>query len=305
MRKAIGFAGEECRRLNVSAWRQYKHNIKQLKRLMRKAEKTKRPTYKDEGRQVSQVNKVLCAHKSYIEQAEIFLDKISATESDLQQQGLYDPIRWIGVDKLTCHARRQINQIRRRVFYGEIIPHEEKVFSIFEEHTEWISKGKKKAPVELGLRVCITTDQYGFVLHHRVMEGETDVDIAVAMVIQTQERFNYLDRCSFDKGFYSKENHEALNNIIDVTMPKKGYLNKTDLQREHGTNYIKRRHQHSAVESAINALEVHGLDRCLDHGIVGFKRYVALAVTARNIQHLGSILKDDKRRRSLMMKKAA
>ncbi len=156
MRKAIGFSGEECRRLDVSAWRQYKHNIKQLKRLMRKAEKTKRPTYKDEKRQVSQVKKVQCTHKSYIEQAEIFLEKISETESDLQHQGLYDPIRWIGVDKLINHAKRQIDQIRRRVFCGEIIPHEEKVFSIFEEHTEWISKGKKKAPVELGLQYMYT-----------------------------------------------------------------------------------------------------------------------------------------------------
>jgi hypothetical protein len=44
------------------------------------------------------------------------------------------------------------------------------------------------------------------------------------------------------------------------------------------------------VESAINALEVHGLDLCRDHGITGFKRYVALAVVARNIQRLGAIL---------------
>jgi len=46
---------------------------------------------------------------------------------------------------------------------------------------------------------------------------------------------------------------------------------------------IRLRHQHSAVESAINALEQHGLDQCPDHGITGFKRYVALAVLARNI----------------------
>ncbi|MFT5115808.1 MAG: IS5 family transposase, partial [Parasphingorhabdus sp.] len=47
---------------------------------------------------------------------------------------------------------------------------------------------------------------------------------------------------------------------------------------------------HSAVESGINALEVHGLDRCLDHGIDGFRRYVALAIVARNMQKLGTEL---------------
>jgi hypothetical protein len=44
------------------------------------------------------------------------------------------------------------------------------------------------------------------------------------------------------------------------------------------------------VESAINGLEVHGLDVCLDHGIEGFKRYVAWAVLARNIHRIGAIL---------------
>ena len=38
------------------------------------------------------------------------------------------------------HAERQIDQIRRRVMNGKSIPHAEKVFSIFEEHTEWIVK---------------------------------------------------------------------------------------------------------------------------------------------------------------------
>ena len=54
--------------------------------------------------------------------------------------------------------------------------------------------------------------------------------------------------------------------------------------REHAPDLVALRHQHSAVESAINALEVNGLDCCLDHGIDGFKRYITLAVVARNIQ---------------------
>ena len=44
------------------------------------------------------------------------------------------------------------------------------------------------------------------------------------------------------------------------------------------------------MESAINALEQHGCDRCPDHGIDGFKRYVALRVLARNLQRIGTIL---------------
>ncbi|MDY6990946.1 MAG: hypothetical protein SWQ30_23130, partial [Thermodesulfobacteriota bacterium] len=38
-----------------------------------------------------------------------------------------------------------------------------------------------------------------------------------------------------------------------------------DKEIEHSEEFIKSRRKHSAVESSINALENHGLDRCLDH----------------------------------------
>jgi len=43
-----------------------------------------------------------------------------------------------------------------------------------------------------------------------------------------------------------------------------------------------------AVESTINVLEVHGLNKCTDHGLNGFKRYIAMVV-ARNIQRLAQL----------------
>ncbi|MCU7903514.1 MAG: ISNCY family transposase, partial [Candidatus Thiodiazotropha sp. (ex Lucinoma aequizonata)] len=58
--------------------------------------------------------------------------------------------------------------------------------------------------------------------------------------------------------------------------------------------FVRLRKKHSAVESAINALEHHGLDKCPDQGIDGFKRYIALAVVARNIQRLGAVLRQQK-----------
>ena len=86
------------------------------------------------------------------------------------------------LDDYLAHAERQIDQVRRRVLLGERIPHAEKVFSIFEPHTEWISKGKAGVPVALGLRVLVSEDQYGFILSHRVMVRETDDQVAVPVV---------------------------------------------------------------------------------------------------------------------------
>ena len=67
------------------------------------------------------------------------------------------------------HAVRQIDHVERRLLKGETIPQDEKVFSIFESHTRWISKGKAGTPVELGVPVCVLEDNHGFILHH---EGE-------------------------------------------------------------------------------------------------------------------------------------
>ena len=89
-------------------------------------------------------------------------------------------------------------------------------------------------------------------------------------------------------------------------MPSKGKLSKERHKHEHSPEFIKARHQHSAVESAINCLEQHGLDKCLDKGIVGFERYVAIAIVSRNIQRIGAILRskdrglENRRRRKLL-----
>jgi IS5 family transposase len=177
---------------------------------------------------------------------------------------------------------------------------------VFETHTEWISKGKAGVPVELGLRVCVMEDQHRFILHHRVMEKQTDDQVTVAMIKETKERFADLEACSFDKGFHSPANQQALQAHLKlVALPRKGKLSQQAQAVESAQDFVKARVQHAAVESAINALEVHGLDRCRDPGIGGFKRYVALAVVARNIHRIGAILREQENRRAKRKSRSA
>ncbi len=130
-----------------------------------------------------------------------------------------------------------------------------------------------------------------------IIEKQTDDQVAVSMVFETQQRFPALGACSFDKGFYSPSNQLALASLLDeVVLPKKGRLSRAEAAHESSVGFVAGRRAHSGVESAINALEVHGLDRCLDHGLAGFKRYVALAIVARNIQQLGVLLRVPQRR---------
>ena len=244
--------------------------------------RAKRAAREDEIRQ---------AHEDYLALAENFLARAQVTRLTLIAVHHQPTARFTALDDYLAHAERQIDQVRRRVLLGERIPHAEKVFSIFEPHTEWISKGKAGVPVELGLRVLVSEDQYGFILGHRVMARETDDQVAIPVVTALAQRFPNLHSISMDKGFHSPANQQQLAELVPFpVLPKKGKCTASEAQREADPEFRRLRRRHSAVESAINALEAHGLDRCPDHGLDGFQRYVALAVVGRNLHRLGALL---------------
>ena len=286
MRKVLYLGADLCEKYGLSDLRQYRFNYKQLKRLQMKVQKSRK--YKGAE------DKLKSVHQEYLKHSLLQLNKVSEVLSNIVGNFNFSITDTVMVDEINNfkeHALRQIDQIERRVIHGEVIPHSEKVFSIFEPHTEWISKGKAGVPVELGLRVCILEDQYQFILHHHVMERQTDDKVAVLMAKTSKDKFPNLTSVSYDKGFHSQENQDELNTFLDlVALPRKGRLSKINQEIEHSPEFRRARKKHSAVESAINGLEVHGLDICLDKGINGFKRYVALAIVTRNIHRIGDIL---------------
>jgi IS5 family transposase len=291
VRKAIETMAGLCDDAGLSDWRQSAYNMRQFKKAYRHVQRLRHSTSKDADKREARQEEIEAAYEVYLQQAEVYLMRLAQTRITLRGGCALPEAVLAELDDYVDHAERQIDQIRRRVLQGETIAHVEKVFSIFEPHTEWIVKGKAGVPVELGLRVAIVEDQYRFILHHQVMENTTDDKIAVAIVRETRERFPAVRTVSMDKGFHSVANQAALKAMLDrVVLPRKGKLSQVNKAIESDPEFIRLRHQHSAVESAIDALEAHGLDICPDHGIDGFKRYVALAVVARNTQRLGAIL---------------
>jgi len=303
IRKVITLISQLCADSSISGWRNSSSNIQKVKKLFRKAQKLKRSNSKDKARIAKKEEMIKQAHLAYIFLVESYLDRAECTLGfELKNNGSHFGDKILEIVDYMGHAHRQIDQILRRVICGESIPHDEKVFSIFEEHTEWISKGKAGVSQELGLRVCILEDQYGFLLHSRVMEKETDEKVAVPMVAEAKKKYPNLRSCSFDKGFYSPLNKKELGELLEfVILPKKGKLSKSDKLIEYSEEFLVGRRKHSGVESGINGLENHGLDRCLDRGIYSFKRYVNLAVLVRNIEQVGSLIRK-KRLKSLNRK---
>jgi hypothetical protein len=301
MRKIITLAARGCEEIGLSVWRQSKHNLKKLKRLYREAQQLKRSKASSAERVEEKERKIKEAHRRYTEEAQRYVEKARTTVEVLKRIGSIRSIVIVyEIENYLHHAERQIDQVRRRVLKGEKIPHEEKVFSIFEPHTEWISKGKAGVPQELGLKVCIVEDQYGFVLHHMVMKKCHDREVAVPIIEQTKRKYPSMKSCSFDKNFYSPENKRQLSAVLETAvLAKRGKRSEEQRIEESREEFVEARRRHAAIESGISALENHGLDRCRDSGTRGFERYVSLAVVGRNIQVLGTILwKQDERKRN-------
>lgn len=194
---------------------------------------------------------------------------------------------------------KHIDLITRRLLKGETIPHHEKIFSIFEPHSEWIAKGKIGTPVELGHRFLITSAQSGIIVDYKVMEKRSDVDEVPDLLdrLSATVGLENIHSMSFDKGFTSAANKTLLEDkqIPNIIMPKKGKLSKTEYQQQHQKSWLHLRHQHSAVESNINSLEHHGLDRCPDKGLAHYKAYAGLGVLAYNLHKIGKALQAKER----------
>jgi IS5 family transposase len=294
--KACEEAGEELAgwRKRMDWYRRMKNQERHLSRILAKGGR---------NRQV----RVESATEAYLTMAERLNQKLIDAQVLLAP---YPSVKMRAIEQLLTHYQqllaKHVDLVRRRLLEGEKIAHSDKLFSIFEPHTQWIQKGKSYPKVELGLNLVIATDQNHFILHHQLLEEEHEVEVAVpfAKKICQQYRQDKLQSISFDKNFYSGPNYQNLSSYAhQVILPKKGKRNEEESQREAQSSFVHLRHQHSAVEANINQLEHHGLNKCPDKGIKAMKRYAALGVLAYNLHRVGKILieqqrKQDQKKRS-------
>jgi len=230
--------------------------------------------------------------KEYLQFAKQILQR---SKSIIPKTGSIMAFVWLAeLQKYQQYLEKFIDQVERRLLQGEEIPASEKIFSIFEPHTEWIKKGKLFPNVELGKLLLITTDQYQFIVDYKVMEHEKDAVQVAPLYARIKTYFSQatIASHSFDKGFFSKANFDLVSDAGtgQVIMPKKGRKNKQEQERESQPQFKKLRNKHSAVESNINMLEHHGLNRCPDKGLQALKEYVGFSVLAYNLHILGNEL---------------
>jgi hypothetical protein len=219
-----------------------------------------------------------------------------------------DGTRWERLAYFHAMLDKHLDLVARRLLHEETIPAHEKVFSLFEPHTEWIQKGKQRPNVELGHRLLLATDQPQLIQDYAVLLQAAEVDQSIPVADRLLGRYGAgsVARLSFDKGFTRAVDRELLSLYVpEVVMPKRGRKNAAEAERERGKKFATLRQQHSAVESEINSLEHHGLNRCLDVGFAGYRRYVGYGVMSYNLHVIGRELLAWERARTETVRLAA
>ena len=268
----------------LTGWRKLKHWYKQLKNQMRVLGQVGKFGGKDKE------TRLLAAANIYIGTAKLFLAKLENEKRNIPLSDYTDLTLLMELEYYQSMLAKHIDLLERRIVKGEKIPHEEKLFSIFETYTEWIAKGKQNPSVELGKNFQITTDQFNLIIDYKIMENEVDKSTVISLADRVLNKFE-VESWSFDKGFYSKANKELLSLFVNVVaMRKKGKLTKTEKEEESQPKFKRLCNKHSAIESNNNELEHRGLDRCPDKGYHHFKRYVGLGVCAYNLHKIGAEL---------------
>ena len=175
-----------------------------------------------------------------------------------------------------------VSQAHRRIVKGEEVPSSEKIVSIFEEHTDIISKGSRN--VVFGHKNTITTGKSGLVLSVDIHDGNPADSTLVKRVVNTHVDFykSIPKSAVFDGCYSSQENRDFAENIsIDEVCFSKETDEQSSLSR---AKRKKLRNFRAGIEATVSMLmRMFGLKRIMNKGIESFRATVKAAVVTYNL----------------------
>jgi transposase, IS5 family len=274
---------------HIEGWRKIANWRQEAKGLMRELGKACGSGGKNKEKRIKE------ASVKYLAKTRALMAKLTKSVPTLPINDFGDLAAHYVLEHFMALMDKHIDLLHRRLINGETIPHCEKMFSVFEEYTQMVKKGKLHPNVELGKKLAITTDQFNLIIHYQIMEDEQDRDIVINLADRILARHK-VSSWSFDKGFWLKANKALLQlEVPTIVMPKLGKRNEQETQEEHSPVFKRLKNKHCAIESNINELENRGLDRCPDRGYHRYKNYIGLGVCAYNLKKIGKALLDQQR----------
>ena len=198
---------------------------------------------------------------------------------------------------------RVIDQARRRVLQGEQVPTAEKIYSIFETHTDLIKRGKMQTPIEFGHKVFLAESAQGLITQYEVLEGNPGDDQQVEPSLERhKETFGRAPELyGSDRGFFSETNLQSCkrNGVKVVCIPQRG--GKKTAKREtyeKSPAFKEGQRFRNGIEGRISVLfRGRGMKRCLAEGHQRFELLVGAAVLANNLMRIAALLTKRTRRK--------
>ena len=165
-------------------------------------------------------------------------------------------------------AAQVLDQATRRVLQGESVPNAEKLFSIFEPHTELLIRGKARKNIEFGHMVLINQVEEKFISDFEVFERRpSDASLVDSILDNHQTIFGTLPiDFTADKGFYESmpKLRELEKAIANVSIAKKGSRTLEEREREHQPIFRALQCFRAGIEGTISALKrAFKMSRCL------------------------------------------
>jgi len=197
-------------------------------------------------------------------------------------------------------GEKVINQTRRRVLDGEQVPADQKVYSIFEDHTHLIKRGKQRKPVEFGHKVFLAESAQGLITDYQVLDGNP---ADTTQVKPSLDRHQQVFQCppelyAGDRGFYSAENGDTCQQagVSQVCIPQRGGQKTAEQAALERSRAFKQGQRFRVgIEGRISVLfRGRGMKRCRAKGRERFEVLVGAAVLANNLLRIADLLRNRK-----------
>jgi transposase, IS5 family len=191
---------------------------------------------------------------------------------------------------------RVINQARRRILDGEQVANAEKIYSIFEPHTDLIMRGKVRTPVEFGHKVFLAESAKGLITQYKVLNGNPLDAIHVAPSLKCHKKAfgRAPELYGADRGFFSEQNLAscARSGVTLACIPQRGGKKVPEREAyEKSVAFKKGQRFRAGIEGRISVLSRgRGMKRCLAEGSVRFELWVGAAVLANNLMVIAALL---------------
>ncbi len=170
---------------------------------------------------------------------------------------------------------------RRAQIAGETVPACDRVFSLFEQHTELIKRGRREKPVEFGHKVLLCQTKEKFITDYEVYEKQRpDCDLTESVIDRHEKLFGARPEVlAADKGFCpAAAKFEELAEQVDTLAIPRRMQDFVDKMLAHWQAF------RAGIEGTISGLKrAFRLIRCFFQGFRSFSAAVGLGVFCHNL----------------------